>query len=138
MTRELSDSPYDETCAHQIREIIMSRKFHGSNCRIPGHFAVLPPQQWLRGFVATWLRGYVAMSLSGYVAMRLCGYAATRLRGYVVRVRVRVSYPYAAIPNCSFNCKWLRGYVATRLALTVTLTLSGYAARQLTITITLN
>ena len=103
MTRELSDSHYDEICAHQIREIIMSRKFRGSNCRIPGHFAVLPPQQWLRGFVATWLRGYVAMSLSGYVAMRLCGYV----------VRVRVTYPYAAIPNCSFNCKWLRGYAAS-------------------------
>ena len=113
MTRELSDSHYDETCAHQIREIIMSRKFHGSNCRIPGHFAVLPPQQWLRGFVATWLRGYVAMSLSGYVAMRLCGYAAMRLRGYAAM--------------------WLGLGLAipTQLSLTVALTVSGYVATWL-------
>ena len=40
-------------------------------------------------------------------------------------VRVRVSYPYVAIPNYNFNSKWLRGCVATRLSLIVTLTLSG-------------
>ena len=61
---------------------------------------------------------------------------ATRLRGYVVRARV--SYPNVAIPNSNFNSMWLLGYVAKRLALTVTLTLSGYSATQLTITITLN
>ena len=55
--------------------------------------------KWLSGYVTTWLRGYV--------------------------VRVRVSYPYVAIPNYNFNSKWLRGCVATRLSLIVTLTLSG-------------
>ena len=107
MTRELSDSHYDETCAHQIREIIMSRKFHGSNCRIPGHFAVLPPQQWLRGFVATWLRGYVAMSLSGYVAMRLCGYAATWL-GLGLAIPTQLSLT-VALTVSGYVATWLRG-----------------------------
>ena len=60
---------------------------------------------------------------SGYVATWLRGYVATWLRGYVVRVRV--SYPYVAISNSNFNSKWLRGCVATRLSLIVSLTLSG-------------
>ena len=55
--------------------------------------------KWLRDYVSTWLRGYV--------------------------VKVRVSYPYVAIPNYNFNSKWLRGCLATRLSLIVTLTLSG-------------